>query len=670
MATSPQDIAEIASEETEETSGEVAAEDIEQLSAADRLALLSNQANITPYLEEQLLGEWGDRALRGFEDDLSSRAEWELEIEDIRRIAGQNLYDDTKVYPWPDASNLTYPLMTVAALQFNARAYPAIVNSGTPALARVIGKDTDGEKQKRATRVSSHMSWQLMEEMEDWEEETDRLLLTLPLEGCAFRKVWFDPSRGRNVSELVLATDLVVNNYAKNLTDCPRISQRTALYPHEIAQKIALGVFRDADFGSPAEDEHAPVEFIEQHTWFDIDGDDRPEPYIVTVSRETGEVARVVANFDARDIVVDSEGRIAKITPRKYFIKYECFPDPEGSFYSKGFGQLLRPLNDAVDSLVNMLIDAGHLSNVQGGFIAKGFRVDSGALRFTPGEWKKVDTGGAPMKDAILPLPVREPSQVLFAMLGLLVDAAKEISSVSEVMSGGPPPANTPATTVLSLIEQGMKVYTAIFKRIWRSMKQEFKLLYDLNARHLDPEQYKRVLDDPDAIAEQDYETVSLDIVPAADPSMSTDIQRAARTQMLLGFIQFPGANPITILEEAMRTAGIEEPERFMAPEQQGPTPEQAAKLFEMQIKQKEMLFKGIEQLASAFEKAAKSDELGADNLLNMKELIIAARELIGDGSQGSGQQGGPQSQPGRSPAVEGGQSVVPGSSSAPQSPV
>ena len=652
MAKAPQEIAKIASDE-------------DRPFTVDDLALLADEANITSFLDEDLLAEWGASAIRGFKDDLTSRAEWEEEIERIRKAAAQHTEEGEKTYPWPGASNLAYPLITVAALQFNARAYPAIINSGTPGLARVIGFDPDGSKQRRADRVSAHMSWQLMEEMRGWERDMDRLLLTLPIEGCAFKKVWFDPSEGRNVSELILATDLVVNNYARDLDDCPRISQRIALYPHEIASKIALGVFRDAEYGSSEEDEHGPVEFIEQHTWFDIDHDGVPEPYIITVSRETSEVARVVANFDPEKIVVDREGNVAKITPRKYFVKYECFPDPEGGFYGKGFGQLLSPLNDAVDSLVNMLIDAGHLSNVQGGFVAKGFRVDSGSLRFVPGEWKKVDTAGQPMKDAILPLPVREPSNVLFALLGLLVDAAKEISSVSEVMSGGAPPANTPATTTLALIEQGMKVYTSIFKRIWRSMKEELGILYDLNSRYLDAERYRILLDDPEAIAEADYETANLDIAPAADPSMATDIQRAARTQLLMGFIGYPGANVPAILEEAMRTAGIEDPAKFLQPPQQGPDPKHIEKMFELEIRQKEMLFRGMEALASAFEKAAKTDEMGADNILNLKELIVAARELLNDGRQTG--QGSPEPDGGRPPALEGGQQVVSGP--APASP-
>jgi len=303
---------------------------------------------------------------------------------------------------------------------------------------------------------------------------------------------------------------------------------------------------------------------------------------------------------------------------------------------------LLKPISESIDSILNQLIDAGHLSNTGGGFLAKGFRVQSGQLRFSPGEWKKVDISGMSLKDGVLPLPIREPSGVLFSLLGMLVDAGKQISSIQEVMTGGGG-QNTPATTVLALIEQGMKVYTAIFKRIYRSLKEELKLLYDLNRLYLDDETYDNILDEKAAV-KADYEDKSFDIRPAADPSMATDIQKAAKSQLLTPFLHDPFFNGPKIAEDLLESAGFSHPNEYLAPPKQGPDPmeqlamqkeaadmelrhrEQNRKDKETQAKIQDMDVKQYDILASAFKKMAETDELGGDNLLNAKELEAIKR--------------------------------------------
>lgn len=369
------------------------------------------------------------------------------------------------------------------------------------------------------------------------------------------------------------------------------------------------------------EGEHKPEEFIEQHTYLDLDEDGYPEPYIVTLHRETSKVVRIVANFDLEGIEVNGED-VAKVTPKRYFVKYECFPNPSGGFKGKGFGQLLLHINESINALINQLIDAGTLANTGGGFIAKSFRIKGGAIRFEPGEWKKVDVMGGAMKDAILPLPVREPSSVLFTLLGLMIDSGKELASIQDVMTGGGPQSAAVGTT-LALIEQGMKVYTSIFKRLYRSFKEEGKLLYALNSEFLEDQVYKNIMDTPQAISQADYEQGSMDIAPAADPNMATDIQKAAKAQALQSFIGRPWIDGAAIDIETMEAMNVDDPQRFIVPSSDEPTPEELLALAEMQIKKQDSNSKAWKAITSALKDLQDIEEAGGSGMVNADELAV-----------------------------------------------
>lgn len=599
------------------------------------LAFFAEQSNIIEYIDDNTLSLLGQRCRRGLEDDENSIAEWMRGIDKLKKVAGQETAE--KTYPWPGASNVKYPLILTAALQFNARAYPVIISNDHPALVKTQGEDPYGQKKARADRVSTHMSYQILEEMEEWEGGTDALLLALPIQGHAWKKVYYSEELGRNVSDFVEATDAIVNNNTKSIATCQRLSHLISLYQYEVQERINYGTFRDrpdAPLVDLEKEDDEPLEFVEQHTLYDLDGDGYPEPYIVTFERKSSFVVRVAANFHAEEIKADPTGRILRIPKRDYFVPYKCFEDPEGGFYGKGFGQLLAPINDTIDTLINQLIDAGTLANTGGGFVAKGFRGASGSLRFEMGEYKKVDVMGGSLRDSIMPLTFPEPSNVLFMLLGLLIDAGKDIASIQEVVTGGGG-QNMPATSVLALIEQGTKVYTAIFKRIWRSLKMEFKLLYDLNRRYLQEEQYFNFLDDEQAIAPKDYEARSLDIVPAADPNMATDFQQAARANALREFAaEFPDiANRQEVFLEGLEAIGISQPERFVAPPPTEPSPEEQIQLAELNLEfMKHELdadnsrFKQLKDFASSMKTLADTDELGGNNPLAVAEAMKLLR--------------------------------------------
>ncbi len=483
--------------------GTDAAPEQENEQEENKLRALVEKTNIAEGLDKDTLEKISQQVKQGFESDLQSRAAWDAAAKEWTKLALQ--VREQKTYPWVGASNVKYPLLSTAAMQFNARAYPSLVPSGGKIVkAQVIGKDPTGEKLEKANRISTYMSYQLTEEMHGWEEDMDKLLIMLPIVGTLFKKTYFDTIEKKPVSKLVLATNLVVNNWASCLEEAERISEIIRVSKRNYKSKVKAGVYLDIDLGDPPmypdeeyevqHDEATPYQFVEQHCYYDMDDDGYPEPYIVTFERSSGTIVRISARFEADDITLNDKGEVASIEPIQYYTKYGFIPNADGSFYDIGFGVLLGPLNDSVNTLINQLVDSGHINNLQGGFLGKGLKLKMGDTKFKPGEWKTINSTADDLKKQILPLPTKEPSNVLFQLMGTLITSGKELASVAEIFVGKMPGQNTPATTTMATIEQGMKVFTAVYKRIYRSLRSEFKKLFELNETYLEPEEYIAVL--------------------------------------------------------------------------------------------------------------------------------------------------------------------------------
>ena len=547
------------------------------------------QANIAHLLPEDDLKLISTKVIKEYKIDLDSNEEWRKKTEDAMKIAKQIV--EIKNTPWPNASNVKYPLITVAAIQFAARAYPAIVSNRQVVKGKIVGSDAGipliengqpvqdpetgivqfqaqpGAKRDRADRIANHMSYQFLEEMEEWEDETDSLLHGLPVVGMLFRKVFFNPELGRNQSRVLWPSQVIVSSEAKSLATAPRITEIVNLYPYQMEERKRAALWLDVEI--PLKDEEESLEeFIEQHTRIDMDGDGYPEPYIVTVHVESGELVRIAPNFESQNILLGPLG-IRKITPTEFYVPYRMFPDPDGGFYGIGFGHLMLPISETVDTLINQLIDAGTLANRGGGFIGRGIRMKKGEQAFKIGEYKTVDVGTGPLRDNILPLPVKEPSNVLFLLLGLLIDAAKDISSVQDVTTGKLPQAQQPTTT-LALIEQGEMVFSGIFKRIHRALKKEMDLLYKLNAKFLTDEEYFTVLDDTQAIARSDYGN-DVAVVPVSDPNMVSSGVKEKRAQLLMEQAGNPTLNLMVITRRWLDALGIPNPEELIVSPQPDP---------------------------------------------------------------------------------------------------
>ncbi len=560
------------------------------------LDTMLSSVNIADELTDEYLDTVGLAVVEGYTDDLASRADWQKRYENALKLAAQVM--ENKSFPWPGAANIKYPLLTTACVQFSARAYPALLPGTSVVQCRTVGKDVDGMKAARADRIGKHMSYQVLEEMEGWEEDMDRLLVMLPVTGTEFKKTYFDPGLGRNVSEHVLARDLVVNYWAKSLESATRKTHLIWLTPNEMEERMRRGTYRKLDLGQPqtmqddlrkvsdqiqgrsppANDADAPHLALECHCWWDLDGDGYKEPYIVTVHHDTHKVLRIVARFDSTGVEMNENG-IVSIKPVEYFTKFSFIPALDGGFYDFGWGLLLGPINETVNTAINQLLDGGTLSNMQAGYISRGIKVRGGNHTFKPGEWKMVDSTGDDLRKGIVPLPVREPSATLFQLLGLMVESGEKLANVVDILLGENPGQNQPATTTMAVIEQGLKVFTAVYKRLYRALKKEYQKLYRLNRIYLPDEVYFRVIDvgqeELKTIRQGDYDGDETDVVPSADPNVVSEAQKLTRAEALVtSLMNGAPANPLEVWRRYYEAMGVTNIDALLPKQMPQPQPD------------------------------------------------------------------------------------------------
>ena len=638
---------------------------------------LLETVNIADSLEKEKLAKIGADVWDGYQRDLKSKEAWDQQVDTWVKLAAQ--IKEEKSFPWPKASNIKYPLLATAAMQFAARAYPSLIPAdGKIVQFRVVGADPQGAKAAKADKLAKHMNYQLLEEMCDWEEEMDRLLIQLPIVGCLFKKTYFDPILKQNASKLLGPKDLVVNYWASSLDSAYRVTEVCQMTKNDLRSLQLAEIYLDVELEDPTHpnlptkteahglvpqteaDNATPYVVLEQHTYLDLDGDSYEEPYIVTIEEKSKKVLRIVARFDSDGIKLNEDKEVIQIVPVSYYTKYGFIPNPDGGFYDIGFGHLLGPLNESANTIVNQLVDAGTLSNLQSGFLGKGLRLKMGETRFTPGEWKSVNATGDDIKKQVFPMPVRDPSEVLFKLLGMLLESGRELASVAEIFTGKMPGQNTPATTTNTAVEQGMKVFTAIYKRVYRAYTKEFKKLFRLNSLYDENfERAQRVLDE--AITKDDYDIKSYDICPTADPTAVSSTQKLMKSQSLLQLLPL---GTINVMEATKRALEAQEQPNVAALMQQPPPPppdpkveamkaksqmdqqagaqkmqiaketadlDKQKQLFETQLEQQKAL---MEQKQMAMEKAqeARLKEMEAaqearhKDMLNKIELMVASR--------------------------------------------
>lgn len=550
--------------------------------AKSKLIKMIDEINLAEGMDEDELKKIGQRVVDDWMIDEESRKDWLQRNKEAIELANQIKKD--KTFPWPGAANVKLPIIADAAIKFAARAYGEIIKDDQVVKGKIVGPDPDGAKAESAERVGKFMSWQLTQNMCEWEDDTDRLLHILPVVGHLFRKVYYDPSIKRNKSELVLPDKFCVNANAANLESARRgthILDNT--HKNNVVSMQRSGVWLDVDLDklTPEATDKEPDEekyytFLEQHKWLDLDKDGYEEPYIVTVEKESRQVVRIIARYEEDGIQENVKGEIQNIEPCQYFADYKFIPSFDGGYYHVGFGALLAPLNETANTLFNMLLDAGVMANTGGGFLSKEIKIVGGIYRFSPNEWKKTQATADQLKNGVMPLPVREPSAVLFQLLGMVMEMCKDLASVKDVLAGDAPGANTPATTTMALISEAKQSLNAIYKRIYRSLKNEFAILFDLNYRYMDEEEYFEVLDQDAKVYRNDFNKESCNVIPMADPTMSSDMQRMAQAEALGGFLGQPGveARPIQVRRlQALKLTQKEIDEILPEPDPKAPAP-------------------------------------------------------------------------------------------------
>lgn len=651
------------------------------------IASLVDQANICDLLDPEDIDTIGARCMEGYQADKQSRTDWEKRQANANKLALQ-VSETSKVNSAAQSwgANVKFPLITVAVLQFQARAYLNLVSGTDVAKFRVVGSDPDGSKTDRAQRIGTHMSWQCLEEDPSWEEDTDKLLIVLPLAGMCFRKTAFEPGPARTVSQLVLPQNLVTNYFTRHLDDSQRYTHTFFFSQNNVRQRELDRRYRElpkndvaTETGASAEGsndvttaqseitvaadrrqgidpgaaDHATPYFMgEQYCWLDLDGDEYEEPYIVTVDLETGYVRRITARFnpsmvkfsDATKMTdyaerYDDDGdekirynvpqgkHVYKITPIKIFTKYGFIPSPDGGYYDLGLGSLLGPINATVNTAINQMLDAGTMATLGGGFLGNAFKGVGGPITFQPQQWHRVPMSGDDIRKSVYPLPTKEPSEVLFKLMGLLIQYAERIVSASDIQMGENPGQNTPAQTTQTLDANGRRVYAATYKRIWRCLRDELRVRYEVNQNYLpDMVEYQDLTSEKGGIIKfDDYKEPSLFVRPAADPHVLSETELVNQGMMLVqlsdthpGFnrrhsmLRLLTANKIPNIEQIYPQPMMQDPKD---PNKQVPapdvTPPPNAKMMEVQIKGKAVELKEKEVQVKAMD-------------LKLKHLITA----------------------------------------------
>lgn len=621
--------------------------------------------NIATILDEGVVREMGIELKKLIDEDDKSRQGWLDQNAEYLKLASQ--IKEAKNTPWPGASNVKFPLLTNACLQFHARALPALVNTSRPVKPKVIGKDADGSKLRRGMRISSYMSYQILEEMDEWVDELDRLLFILPMIGLCYKKTYYSPSLRRARSVLLTPEDVIVNYEAKDY-ERARMTEIIEMSPNEYIEMVREDLFLDVELPDPRQEDErhqardaakklskptinvdTPYVFYESHCWYDLDGDGYQEPYVVTMLKDTGEIVRITPRWEEQNLVVNDRNEVVKIKAENFFTPWTFFPDPYSSVYGIGFGTLLGPNNEAINTLINQLIDAGTKANLGGGFIGRGARLKGGAVRLLPGEYKMVNSAGDDIRKSIVPLPANQPAPALFSLLQLLITVGDQTGSITDMIKGENPGQNQKVGTTMAVLEQGMKVYTSIYRRLHRALTKEYKQLFNLNRQYLDEDSYLSILDEvpsdeqleaqlqaQGATEEQaaqarqvveemrnasleDFTEEGVDIIPASEPSMISDTLQLMKSQSLMEKL---GVLPLNVKEVTRRVLEAEQHQdidELMNVPPQAPSVEERELMLDL-IKEKR---EGVNSFFDNILKVAQAEAAEKGNQVNAYKAVV-----------------------------------------------
>jgi hypothetical protein len=505
-------------------------------------------ANLAEYISDSALASLGSELIDDFEKDQRDRKDWVQTYVDGLKLLGLKYEERTE--PWQGACGVFHPMLTESVVRFQAEGIMETFPAMGPVKTQIIGKETP-EKKDAATRVTDDMNYELTDVMTEYRPEHEKMLWSLPIAGSAFKKVYFDPAKGRQVSVFIPAEDIVVPYGATNLEESPRVTHVMRKTENEVLKLMQAGFYRDVELGEPSlelddiEKQKAQeggmtaiqddrFRILEIHADLDLDGyEDEDDdgnmtgiglPYVVTVEKGTGKVLAIRRNW-----YEDDELHLK----RQHFVHYQYIPG--FGFYGYGLIHLIGGYAKSATMIIRQLVDAGTLSNLPGGLKSRGLRIKGDDTPIQPGEFRDVDVPSGSIRDNILPLPYKEPSQVLFGLFQNIVQEGRQFASSGD-LNVSDMSANAPVGTTLALLERTLKVMGAVQSRMHYSMKQEFKLLKIIIADYT-PEQYDyEPVEGSRKAKKSDYDMV--DVIPVSDPNASTMAQKVVQYQAVLQLAQ------------------------------------------------------------------------------------------------------------------------------------
>ena len=554
-------------------------------------------ANLAEFISDDEAEKISDNLRADYEMDKSSRQDWERSYVDGIKLLGFKYEERSR--PFQGASGVTHPLLAESATQFQAQAYKELLPPGGPVKCNIVGDHTiDSEDQ--AQRVKDFMNYQITNVMEEYDPEMDQLLFNLGLAGSAFKKVYFDAQEQRAKASFIPCEDLIVPFYATDLASSPRVTHIVKQTYNDIRKNQVSGFYRDVEIRpsltntNAIQEEYQNVSGVSsttygeeddnEYTLFEIHCDlnipgfeDRDittgaatgirVPYIITIDEGSGKVLSIYRNYKQNDPLRK------KI---QYFVHYKFLPGL--GFYGFGLIHMLGGLSRTATAALRQLIDAGTLSNLPAGFKARGLRIKDDDEALNPGEWRDVDAPGGNLRESLMPLPYKEPSQTLFALLSFVVDAGRRFAAVADMPMGeGGGSQQQPVGTTMAIMERGMKVMSAIHKRLHYAQKTEFRLLAKVLSEYMPPMYPYMVAGGDQMIKQTDFDD-RVDVIPVSDPNIFSMAQRVTLAQTQLQLAQ---SNPqMHDLHEAYRrmyeALGVQNIEKVLPPPAQ-PQPKDPA---------------------------------------------------------------------------------------------
>ena len=511
-------------------------------------------ANLVDFVDESTLQKISSDLLSSIKSDKQSRSEWEKTYTDGLQYLGMK-FDESRSQPFEGSSGVIHPILAEAVTQFQAQAYKEMLPAKGPVKTEIIGARTI-ETENQAERVQEFMNYYIMNVMSEYDPELDMLLFYLPLAGSAFKKVYFDSVTNKAVSKFIPPEDLIVPYEASDMTSAERITHSISMSLNEVKKQQITGFYANVEISDEtydddeseidkAIDEIQGVEpsykedrnrtVYEIHTVLDIEGfedldaEGRPTglklPYIITIDEDSTSVLAIRRNYQETDPLKN------KIN---YFVQYKFLPGL--GFYGLGLSHMIGGLSKASTSILRQLIDAGTLANLPAGFKSRGMRIRDEDEPLQPGEFRDIDTTGGSLRENLIPLPIKEPSNVLMQLLGLLVDSGKRFAAIADMNVGDMNQA-MPVGTTVALLERGTKVMSAIHKRLHYAQKVEFQILSKVFAEYLPPVYDFAVGSGGQEIKSQDFDG-RVDVIPVSDPNIFSQSQRVTLAQELLQMVQ------------------------------------------------------------------------------------------------------------------------------------